>query len=140
MQTSHDDAARERFFSKLGLARSYAVTYRASPSVKKHLLLSVALFASLAATGCAASSAADDDGGPIDEDAGLKDAKGSDGNTNKDTGPSQCETIQCTSDQDCENACPPVQNGSNCCDTSTGICYAYNSTVCPAPVQDAGFD
>ena len=130
----------ERIFSKLGLARRYAVTYRASPSVK-HLLLSVALLASLAATGCAASSAADDDGGPTNEDAGLKDAKGSDGNTNQDTGPSQCETIQCTSDQDCQNVCPPVTNGgANCCDTTTGICYAFASSTCPAPVADAGFD
>jgi len=139
MQTSHDDAARERFFSKLGLARRYAVTYRASPSVK-HLLLSVALLASLAATGCAASSAADDDGGPIDEDAGLKDAKGSDGNTNKDSSNNEQCVPTCTSDQDCENSCPAVPNGVNCCDTSTGICYAFASSTCPAPVTDAGFD
>ena len=109
----------------------------------KHLILSVALLASLAATGCAASAETDDDGGPTNEDAGLKaDAnKGNDsGNTQQDSG-SQGQCVPtCTSDQDCENSCPLVPNGVNCCDTSTGICYAFASTTCPAPVQDAGFD
>lgn len=140
MQTSHADAVREGFFSKLGLVADYAVTYASAPAVKH--LLAFGLLASLAATGCAASSAADDDGGPIDQDAGIKaDVKSStDSGGKQDTGTTEQCVPTCTSDQDCENSCPQVPNGVNCCDTSTGICYAYASNVCPAPVLDAGYD
>lgn len=139
MEDSHDDASRERFFSQLGLVRHYAVTYAAAPAVK-YTLLALGLLASLAATGCAASGAADDDGGLFDPDSGLKpDGAKTDGG-NKDSGNNngQCPS-SCASDFDCQNSCPDVPNGINCCDTSTGICYAYASTMCPAPV-DAGFD
>ncbi len=139
MQTSHDDAARERIFSKLGLAATYAVTYGSSPAVK-HTLLAFALLASLAATGCAASGVADDDGGPSDFDSGIKADVKTDGAKQQETGTTQECVPSCSSDTDCENSCPAVPNGVNCCDTSTGICYAYASSVCPAPVQDAGFD
>ncbi|HEY1960747.1 MAG TPA: hypothetical protein VGH28_34280 [Polyangiaceae bacterium] len=106
----------------------------------KHILLSVALLASLAATGCAASAETDDDGGPTNEDAGFKaDAKSDGANQQDGNDNNQC-VPSCTSDQDCESSCPSVPNGVNCCDTSTGICYAFASSVCPAPVTDAGFD
>ena len=99
----------------------------------KATLLSCALL--LALTNCASSGDADLDGG---EDVAVKvDAK-SDVTNKPDTGPT-C-VPQCTSDDDCSGSCPAVPNGVNCCDTSTGICYAYNASVCPAPVADAGFD
>ena len=101
----------------------------------KATLLSCALV--LALTNCATSSGDGDiDGGAdvaIKSDASKTDA------ANKDTGSPQC-VANCTSDDDCSGSCPEVPNGVNCCDTSTGICYAYNDSVCPAPVQDAGFD
>lgn len=105
--------------------------------MKAASLLSCALI--LAATGCASSGETDLDGGELDG-AVKTDAAKSDTGTAKDTGSQQQCVSQCTSDTDCENSCPNVPNGVNCCDTSTGICYAYSSTVCPAPVQDAGFD
>jgi hypothetical protein len=43
----------------------------------------------------------------------------------------------CTSNLDCQLTCPAVQGGgTNCCETSAGICYATASTTCPVP-QDA---
>ncbi len=104
----------------------------------KATLLSCALL--LAATGCASSGETDLDGG-IELDAQVKtDAPKSDSGGNKDSGSQQQCVQQCTSDQDCESSCPLVPNGVNCCDTSTGICYAYSGSACPAPVADAGFD
>lgn len=102
----------------------------------KATLLSCALL--LAATGCASSGETDLDGG-FEVDGAKVDAK-ADAPAAKDTGSQQQCVQQCTSDQDCANSCPLVPNGVNCCDTSTGICYAYSGTACPAPVVDAGFD
>jgi len=100
----------------------------------KATLLSCALL--LALTNCATSGDTDLDGGETDaaikQDAAKVDAA-------KEAATSQC-VPSCTTDDECSNSCPEVPNGVNCCDTSTGICYAYSSSVCPAPVQDAGFD
>ncbi len=102
----------------------------------KATLLSCALL--LAATGCASSGETDLDGGDLDAQVKTDAPKADAGN--KDTGSQQQCVQQCTSDQDCQNSCPLVPNGTNCCDTSTGICYAYAGTSCPVSVQDAGFD
>ncbi len=105
----------------------------------KATLLSCALI--LAATGCATSSGTDIDGGELPDGAVKSDAAHpGDSGTQKDSGSQQQCVTQCTSDTDCENSCPSVPNGVNCCDTSTGICYAYSGSACPAPVVDAGFD
>ena len=99
----------------------------------KATLLSCALV--LALTNCASSGEADLDGG---EDGAVKvDAKV---DTGKPDAPKEQCVPTCTSDDDCSGSCPAVPNGVNCCDTSTGICYAYSASVCPAPVADAGFD
>jgi len=105
----------------------------------KHLLLSSALVFSLfTVTGCAASSASEDDGG---EDAALADSPENNKDSGKNEGGGQQCVQSCTSDLDCQNSCPTVPQGENCCDTSTGICYAYSSTTCPVPVSgDAGLD
>ena len=103
----------------------------------KATLLSCALL--LALTNCASSGDTGDDGG--ETDAAVKtDAPKTDSGNKQDSAPQQQCVSQCTTDDDCANSCPQVPNGVNCCDTSTGICYAYSDTVCPAPVQDAGFD
>ena len=105
--------------------------------MKAVLLASVLL---LAATGCANSSDVDLDGGEELDAAQKTDAAKTDSGSNQDSGSqSQCVT-SCASDTDCQNSCPLVPNGVNCCDLSTGICYAWNDTSCPAPVEDAGFD
>ncbi len=104
----------------------------------KHILLACGL-SLLALNGCAASSAIDDGG--VDEDGGiLPDGAGNKDAGNKETGPNACVALQCTSDVDCQNTCPPVQNGVECCDTATSQCYAYAQTSCPAPVPEAGTD
>jgi hypothetical protein len=105
--------------------------------VKAAFLASAALL--LAASGCATSTAIDLDGGQLDGNVKTDGSK-TDGSTNKDSG-SQGQCVpSCSTDQDCENSCPMVPNGVNCCDTSTGICYAYAATACPAGGFDAGFD
>jgi hypothetical protein len=101
----------------------------------KATLLSCALV--LALTNCASSGEGDGDGG--DTDAAIKvDATKTDA-AKTDAKPPQCVPT-CTTDDDCSGSCPAVPNGVNCCDIGTGICYAWNDTVCPAPAQDAGFD
>jgi hypothetical protein len=102
----------------------------------KATLLSCALL--LALTNCASSGEADLDGGETDAAIKTDAAKVDSGKQDSSQG-QQCVS-QCATDDDCANSCPQVPNGVNCCDTSTGICYAYSSTVCPAPVGDAGFD
>ncbi len=104
----------------------------------KVALLTCALVA-LSGTGCAASTAIDTDGG-LDGSTLLDSGNKKDGNTtNNDSGQQgQCVT-NCTSDTDCQNSCPNVPNGINCCDTATGVCYANASSTCPVPI-DAGFD
>ena len=132
MNAQYDDAARESFFRWRHLAGALPLTYGAAPAVKAALLTCALLLA----TGCASSQEVDLDGGDLDA-APKTDAPAKD--SSKDGAQSQC-VPQCTTDQDCENSCPAVPNGVNCCDTSTGICYAYAGQACPAPVQDAGFD
>ena len=103
----------------------------------KAILLSCALV--LALTNCASTGEGDDDGGNTLDAAVKTDAAKPDSGNKQDSGGQQCVS-QCTSDDDCANSCPQVPNGVNCCDTSTGICYAYSSSSCPVSVQDAGFD
>jgi hypothetical protein len=102
----------------------------------KAALLSCALL--LAVTGCATSTGLDLDGGNLDGATKIDGAKIDGGGGNDSGQQGQCVPT-CSSDMDCQNSCPTVPNGINCCDTSTGICYAYASTTCPVP-SDAGFD
>jgi hypothetical protein len=127
------DAERDRFLCDVRLVRGGPFPYGAAPTVKT--LLACSAVDLLALNGCAASSEADDEGtdAAVVPDVGVKDTA-----TKKDSEP---ECVQnCTMDTDCQNSCPVVPNGENCCDTSTGVCYAYSQTTCPTPVMDAGFD
>ena len=107
----------------------------------KLALLTCSLFCVSALWGCATSAEVDFDGGGLDA-ATLKDSGGTktdSGGTKTDSGQTTQCVPSCTSDTDCQNSCPSVPNGINCCDTATGICYANASSTCPVPV-DAGFD
>ena len=106
----------------------------------KLALLTCSLFCVSALWGCAASTAIETDGGGLDGST-LKDSgtKTDSGGTKTDSGQTTQCVPSCTSDTDCQNSCPSVPNGINCCDTATGICYANASSSCPVPV-DAGFD
>lgn len=46
----------------------------------------------------------------------------------------------CTTNAQCQLACPLVPGGTNCCDTTSAVCYATTQATCPAPAppQDAG--
>lgn len=125
------------FFSNPRLVCRAAVTYAATPSVKHITILSCAALACVALTGCATSAGSDDDGG-LEVDAALKDSALKDTGKKDQAAPVCIPT--CTSDDDCSGSCPDVPGGVNCCDTSTGICYAYASSTCPAPPEDAGID
>lgn len=130
----------ESFFRRDRLVDGYAITYGSEPAVKT-LLLAWAVLSIVPLTGCAASGASEDDAGDLDAEI-LGDGNNKhDGALNKDSGSQgQCVT-NCTSDMDCQNSCPTVPSGVNCCDTATGVCYAFSSTSCPAPSPtDAGFD
>jgi hypothetical protein len=62
------------------------------------------------------------DTGPTNEDTGAE-----------DTGTTGVCTPSCTSDSECENSCPAAPSGGiNCCDTSSGVCFANTSSTCPA--------
>lgn len=137
----YDDATHERSFRETRLVHRYSVTYAPASAVKHTLLSCTVLALSIVAlTGCAASAEGDDDSGLLDAAIKVDSAPAKDAAPKKDSGPpAQCVNT-CASDQDCENSCPAVPNGVNCCDTSTGICYAYSSTICPEPVLDAGLD
>lgn len=126
------------FFWQVRLVRRYSVTYGSAPTVKM-LFLSWAALSLFSLSGCAASAAADDDGGEL-LDGATYDAGKHDGNTQDTGSQGQCVT-NCTSDLDCQNSCPAVTNmGVNCCDVATGFCYAYAQSSCPAPVADASLD
>lgn len=78
--------------------------------------------------GAAVGDAGSADAGP--KDAGKKDAAPFDAGAKKDGG-GVC-TVNCHSDLECEQTCPtPPQGSSNCCDFTTGVCYASLSGICP---------
>ncbi len=49
----------------------------------------------------------------------------------------QC-VATCSQDSDCQNSCPTVTNGIQCCDQNTKKCFATSQSVCPKPQEDAG--
>lgn len=67
---------------------------------------------------------------------------GSDSASGGDTGGGKQCVAHCTSDTDCQNSCPPApNNGINCCDTSSGVCFGSTASTCaPAGGGDAGSD
>jgi len=46
-------------------------------------------------------------------------------------------SLGCSSDTQCQQLCPPVANGTLCCDQASGACYATTNNICPLPL-DAG--
>ncbi len=44
---------------------------------------------------------------------------------------------QCTTNAECQSACPAVPSGVNCCDLASATCYATTQGVCPV-IGDAG--
>lgn len=46
----------------------------------------------------------------------------------------QCVST-CSTDADCQNSCPSVANGIQCCDQNTKKCFATSQAQCPAPEQ-----
>jgi hypothetical protein len=41
-----------------------------------------------------------------------------------DTGSNRVCKANCTTDLECQQTCPPAPNGVNCCDKTSGSCYA----------------
>lgn len=87
-------------------------------------------------TGTSRDARADTSTEQVPEDASVqpKDAKA------KDTSNSGTQCVSnCTTDQECQLSCPAAPfNGINCCDTSSGVCYASSTSSCGA--VDGGFD
>lgn len=44
--------------------------------------------------------------------------------------PAQCVS-SCTQDTECQNSCPTITNGIQCCDKATSACYASATSACP---------
>jgi hypothetical protein len=94
-----------------------------------------------------AACASDEPVGVVDDDAGIV-AQGDSGTpspdtkpdaaTSADSGSTQKCVASCAADQDCQKSCPSVQNGVNCCDTATGVCFSSQTQQCPVPPQDSG--
>lgn len=100
------------------------------------IALSVIMVGALAAA-CATST---DDGG-TDQGATTVDAgpqkivvdAGGTNNTVQDSGSTTTKTCvsNCKTDSECQTSCPAAPNGGlNCCDTSSGVCYASSSSTC----------
>jgi hypothetical protein len=106
--------------------------------------LAISLLAASALTGCASDSAPTNEGNPLDDGGGTGTDASSisydSGNPNpgNDSGNGGQCVSHCTSDLDCQNSCPAVTGGSNCCDVPTGHCYASPTATCPTPNLDAG--
>ena len=93
--------------------------------------------------GTGSSGSAQDSGG-YQYDSGGGYVYDSGGGGGEDTGTS-AETGgggscgSCTTDSECQSACPAVQGGgTNCCDVGSGVCYATTQTTCPAPSDGGG--
>lgn len=67
-----------------------------------------------------------DNGSTRPVDAGPSDAQSHDAQ--------QC-VATCSQDHQCQASCPPVTNGSNCCDVETGTCYQSSRPTCPPPLD-----
>lgn len=39
----------------------------------------------------------------------------------------------CKTDADCQNSCPALAGGIQCCDTKAGACFGSKTSACPAP-------
>src|SRR5690242_8833923 len=45
----------------------------------------------------------------------------------------------CKTDSDCQNSCPAVPGGVQCCDTKSGACFGSKTSACPVETTpDAG--
>lgn len=103
------------------------------------LTLSVGMFAA-----CATGS---DDPAPDttdQKDAGTGSIVVKDGGsstTTTDSGSTTTKTCisNCHTDSECQTSCPAAPNGGlNCCDTSSGVCYASSTSTCGTTTTDAG--
>lgn len=61
--------------------------------------------------------------------------------TTTDSGSTPTKTCisNCHTDSECQTSCPAAPNGGlNCCDTSSGVCYASSTSTCGTTTTDAG--
>jgi hypothetical protein len=90
-------------------------------------------------TGSSSSGAGRDSGGGYEYDSGggyEYDSGEIDTGSAAEAGGGSCGS--CTTDSECQSACPAVQGGgTNCCDVGSGVCYATTQTTCPTP-SDGG--
>ncbi len=42
----------------------------------------------------------------------------------------------CKADADCQNSCPALPGGIQCCDTKAGACFGSKTSACPAPTPE----
>lgn len=112
-----------------------------------HLSLAIAFVAS-GLVACASDSQVqvsdpDAGGGTGPDDSGSQQTpqdSGSSGNKPDSSGAKDAGKCvnHCTTDSDCQNSCPSVASGINCCDTATSTCYPASTATCPVPQPDSG--
>jgi len=101
----------------------------------KHLTFSKSAFAVtaiLVATACANSADVPDDTAPAATDTAPTTTVPP---ANKPTPPpieKKCAP-SCKTDADCQNSCPALPGGIQCCDTKAGACFGSKTSACPAP-------
>ena len=49
------------------------------------------------------------------------------------TPPEKKCVASCKADADCQNSCPALPGGIQCCDTESGVCGGSKTAACPPP-------
>jgi hypothetical protein len=47
--------------------------------------------------------------------------------------PAKVCVSSCTQDSECQNSCPALDTGIQCCDAATSVCFASAAAACPVP-------
>ena len=96
----------------------------------KHVTFSKSAFAVtaiLVATACAESADVSEETAPTEPAPATPAFK-------PVTAPEKVCPKSCTTDADCQNDCPVVAGGVNCCD-AVGECFKSQTAVCPVPKE-----
>jgi hypothetical protein len=86
--------------------------------------------ASYSSSGSGFSGGSTSGGGGTSSSGGGGGVTSSEGGTSSGGGGGTC-VPSCSSDSDCQNSCPPVAGGVNCCDSMSGMCFPSQTAACP---------
>ncbi len=92
--------------------------------------------ASASSGGSSGGGASSSDSTSSSGGSGSSSSSGSSGSSSSggSSGGGSC-SMGCSTDTQCQRLCPPVANGTLCCDQASGACYATTNNVCPLPLD-----